>query len=335
MRIGTWLTRVALSDPIDTAKALADAGISHGSIMLNDYGGARAPRPFTTHDTDKIVALAEALRDQKIGVSLTTWVMPHREFIDGLLAIVPDLADRCGASMLVLDAEEPWTKAIDPMDRGEAAYLLSTLVQTKCLSGIANVNAPMLEPLAEICSVWSPQAYATRNPKSLPADRAVDHALTKWRSAFGEPARWMIGLACYDQPVPASTLMQPCLDRAASAGIVDVCYWSHRRILERPDVAAVLSGASEPSTPPAQGGIMPELDVEAMPSDVVVDHVGQLQGLLSWASRSLDDPSIDPGKVDGRPGPKTQAALDAFNVRSQTRAPVGVATGQTWWALLR
>ncbi len=64
-----------------------------------------------------------------------------------------------------------------------------------------------------------------------------------------------------------------------------------------------------------------------MPSTTRVQVVAAIQGLLmSWG--------IDPGKLDGKPGPKTLAGVQAFQARKML-APTGLVDASTWSELLR
>ena len=333
-RVGAWLTRSALKNPRDTAARLADAGVTMGSIMLNDFSGARAEVPFDTHDPHKIAELADALALAGLEVTLTTWVMPHAGFIAGMGRDLPPLLERCEATGLILDAEEPWVRAIDPMPdevAGEAireAFPEDVLVMT----AIGSAKRERLDGLAAVVDVFSPQAYATTRAGN--PDTIVQYCKAAWETKFGEPREgWLMGLACYRQPVPARTYMQPCLDRTAAAGVTDICYWSHKPILERQDVRAVIQGieVDDPAPPSEGAGVMVWTDMEALPSGVEDSDVGKAQALLVNAVHDYG-PSVDPGRIDRMPGPRTQGALEAYQEVAGL-AVTGVVDGATWWSL--
>lgn len=299
--IGTWTTKSALSNPRDTAQALAAAGANEASIMLNDFAWARSEREFETHDVEKIATFAGELHAAGLDVTLTTWVMPHEGFIRGMGAQLPALVELTGARATVLDAEEPWAQATGAMSHDDAAELVGEVLegQVLILSGISYANTSALIGLSRVCPIWSPQAYATTKDGSMDPAKAVSGSLSRWRSKFGEPYSWIMGLACYSQPTPASLYMDPCLAQTREAGIESVCYWSHKPILDRADVREVLLAAREPGG----GGLSPTIEA-AM--------VAQLQGLLAGASVSMGD-AVHPGEVDGIAGPNTSRGLDAFS----------------------
>jgi peptidoglycan hydrolase-like protein with peptidoglycan-binding domain len=78
---------------------------------------------------------------------------------------------------------------------------------------------------------------------------------------------------------------------------------------------------------PPHPGIMPLVDIAAMPSATRVQVVAAIQGLLmSWG--------IDPGPLDGKPGEKTLAGVQAFQ-RRKLLPPTGVVDANTWSEMLR
>lgn len=339
MQVGTWITSGGLSNPQRTAAELRAAGLTFASIMLNDLSAKRSEAEFVTHPEARIIALARALNDEGLDVSLTTWVMPHRGFIRSMAASLIPLLEATASTGLILDAEEPWIRARGGMHHDDAADQIGELFagEPLVLSGIASTHRSALRGLAKICRTWSPQCYATTRSGSMLAETAVARGMDLWRKKFGEPEAWMAGLAAYSQPTPASTYMRPCLDQAIERMVGSVCYWSHRPILRNADIRSVISGinTSDSITIPAhgpRGSIMPELDVEAAPSGVIDHAIAQLQGLLAAAMLRHGD-VVDPGKLDGKPGPRTLAALHAFQAAEEL--PVtGVVDGQTWWVLL-
>lgn len=82
------------------------------------------------------------------------------------------------------------------------------------------------------------------------------------------------------------------------------------------------------------GSVHPVLDLGAMPSAVRSDAVARVQGLLlaqGFGSEGLVDQE---GQPDGKPGPKTRRAVEAFRARHRL-SPGTVVDGEVWWRLLR
>ena len=119
--------------------------------------------------------------------------------------------------------------------------------------------------------------------------------------------------------------MQPPIDDSIAADMGEVCYWTNNAIATEPNVVEFVAGLSR-STPP-HPGIMPLVDIAAMPSAIRVQVVAEIQGLLmAWG--------VDPGPLDGKPGAKTLAGVKAFQQRMML-APTGVVDASTWSELLR
>jgi len=303
------------------------------SIMVNDFAGERRRTQFDTFDRDRIVALADELRAAGIDVTLTTWVMPHAGFIAGLGDTMRELSYGTGATRIILDAEEPWMQAVAPLGYADAAGRIRDALAgiDLGLTAIVYCDVEKTAPLAKICGTWMPQAYVTLAGGSPTA--LVRTAYTRWTTKFGSPSDgFVMGLAAYNQPRPASELMQPCLYACADVGIDAVCYWAHGSILDRDDVAAVTLAASKAvASPEPSVGIMPEIDVVTMPSGVYSLEVARIQGLLAAAATKTGD--AGPGPIDGKPGPKTVTALESFQA-CQGLPITGVCDGGTWYRLL-
>ncbi len=217
---------------VDVAKTVAKlkaAGVSNANLMLNDFATARGPTPFKTYSTNRIVEFSKRCRDAGMTVDLTTWVMPHKPFIAGMTGTVAYLLDECDARRLWLDAEEPWTQALDPIDRTEAAAMIADAIPAEhplALSAIGYAKAELIKPLAKRCEIWSPQAYATTKNKADPA-KLISDSLAHWRSAFGKPrGGWVMGLAAYKQPDPPDPAMAKAIEGVLAADIHEVCLWA-------------------------------------------------------------------------------------------------------------
>jgi hypothetical protein len=324
--VGAWATKSALDDPAATVAGLLEAGANMCSIMLNDFRAADSSVPFVTHDPELVIALADACHAAGIEVSLTSWIMPYRQFLADAAAQLLPLLKATRSSLLIWDAEELWVRAPGGMSHDGAAELIEDLFGSTPmgLTAIVYANTDALSGLAQVCGTWLPQCYATTNDGSMKPESAVNVGLYTWRKKFGEPDAWIPGLAAYAQPTTPADYMQPCIDQAAAAGVGSVCYWSHGHIARRPDVAAFMAGIV--ATHDA-GSVMPVLDIERLPSGTSAHPVGLVQSMLAWWG-------FDPGAIDGKPGANTLEAVLAFQ-RSRPRCTAsGVVDGQTWWELL-
>ena len=326
--VGTWATRSALQDPAASVAGFTRAGVNLVSLMLNDYRVSETPAPFWMHPPEQVIALADACRAAGIEFGVTSWIMPDRAFIEGAAAQLIPLLEATGSTLLMWDAEEVWVRGDGDMTHDAAASLVGDLFSgvTMGVTGIAYANTAALRGLSRVCLTWSPQCYATTNAGSSDPLDCVALGVAKWRAKFGEPERWIIGLAAYAQPATPADYMQPCVDQVIAASLDAICYWSHGAIAKRPDVTEFVSSVGTLAL--ETGSIMPVLDIAAMPSGTRSEGVGMVQGLLVWAG-------FDPGVVDGKPGTNTLNAVVAFQAMTPRCTADGVVDGATWWALLR
>jgi hypothetical protein len=328
MRVHAWVTSSCFSDPAKTVGHLRAAGVTVANLMLNDFSKARGPTAFTTFSVDKINAMAKAWRDAGGEVHLTSWAMPHETFMAGALEVLPGLMASTGATMLWWDAEEPWVHATGVFDYAEAAEYAARCFPRLALSGIGSAPVELCE-LAKVCRVFSPQAYATSDSQSTPGG-VVPYSVGCWRERYGVPAEgYIVGLAAYDQGTPPASTMQPPIDDVLAAGISEVCYWTINSIADRSDVTAFVAGLTSPVAPaPAPSrGIFPTLAIASMTKGTVVAQLRTVQGLLlAWG--------IDPGPLDGLPGPKTESGVKAFQ-EMRGLAVSGVVDDATWCSFLR
>lgn len=326
MLVSVWVPYSDTLTPAKTVGELRAAGISTAILMVNDFSATDWDAPFRTFDTDNLIAMAQACRDAEIAVWLCSWVMPHEAFISEAIAELPALKAVAGAEMIMWDAEAPWVKPPNDALRARAATRLAATFGSTNMAMTAIGAAPSeVKPLADVCSVWAPQCYATRDSQATPAG-VVPFGLRCWRERYGTPSgHWMIGLAGYDQAADPSTTMQPPIDDVLAAGLSEICYWTSNAIASRPDVLEFV--ASLTRAVPPHPGIMPAVDIAAMPSATRVQVVAEIQGLLmAWG--------IDPGPLDGKPGAKTLAGVKTFQERKRL-APTGVVDASTWAELLR
>lgn len=248
---GVWIRQAALSKPATVAKLLATTGVKIANVMINDFAAKRSPTQFAHHDRARLVALSKAMRDAGLLVDVTTWVMPHETFIDGMADALPALLEQMGVRRVWLDAEEPWTKAKSPLPWLDAAQLVAEAIPAEypiTLSAISYANADALRPLSRVCDYWSPQAYATTREGSSNPATIVGASVDRWRERFaGSPRRgWVMGLAAYSQPSNAASMMAPPVAQAIELDIPEVCYWSHTSLEATPAVRNFIKSVSSP-----------------------------------------------------------------------------------------
>jgi hypothetical protein len=323
-----WLPYSDILTPAKTVAELQAAGITTAVLMVNDFSTARGPTSFRHWEAAKLVAMADACRDAEIIVWLCSWVMPHRVFIEGAIAQLPALMQATGAELILWDAEEPWTQATGVFDRGDACERLVQAFGLAKMGVTAIGSAPSeVVPLADVCAVRVPQCYATDDSKARPSE-VVTYGVRRWREQYGEPhaaGRYVIGLAGYDQAADCGVTMWPPIDDVLAGEFSEVIYWTNNAIAARPDVASFVRGLSQPLPP--HPGVMPLVNLATMPSGVAVPVVKQIQTLLTaWG--------VDPGPVDGKPGPRTVAGVQTFQ-RRKGLAPTGLVDALTWSELLR
>ena len=334
MHVSAWLPYSDSLTPEKTVAELKTAGISTAVLMVNDFSTARGPTGFKTFDVAKLGAMASACRSSKIPVWLCSWIMPHDIFVDGAIRQMTALRDATGAELIMWDAEAPWTEATGVFSRARSSERLEAAFGSANMGVTAIGSAPIeVKPLAAVCSVWVPQAYATLTTiakgQARPSE-VVPYSLRWWRERYGAPSgSWVIGLAGYDQADDPATTMQPPLDDVLAAELGKVCYWTNNSIAARPDVTEFVADLTRPvePAPASHPGVMPTVDIAALPSSVRVQVVAEIQGLLmAWG--------ISPGPQDGKPGARTLAAVMEFQ-RSKPLAPTGIVDAATWAELLR
>ena len=334
MLVSAWLPYSDSLTPEKTVAEMKTAGISTAVLMCNDFSTARGPTGFKTFDPEKLGAMASACRASKITVWLCSWLMPHDIFVDGAIRQMTSLRDATGAELIMWDAEAPWTEATGTFNRARSSQRLQAAFGAANMGVTAIGSAPVeVQPLADVCSIHVLQAYATLTTiakgQARPSE-VVPYSLRWWRERYGEPsAGYVVGLAGYDQADDPATTMQPPIDDVIAAELGKVCYWTNNSMAAEPKVVEFVADLSRPvvPAPTSHPGIMPTVDIAALPSPVRVQVVAEIQGLLmAW--------EISPGPLDGKPGAKTLAAVLEFQ-RSKLLAPTGIVDALTWAELLR
>ncbi len=330
MLVSAWVPHSDILTPAKTVAELKAAGISTAVLMINDHSADRGPTKFRFWALRQLEEIATACSEAEIGVWLCSWAMPHQVFVDEAIAVLPELMERTGAEMLMWDAEAPWVNATGVFDREQAADRFAQAFSSAAMAVTAIGAAPLAVIwLARACSVWVPQCYATQKTiaiaEATPAS-VVPFGLRCWRERYGqEPAgHWMIGLAGYDQAPDPRVTMWPPIDDVLAAGIFSTCYWTNNSVAARPDVGSFVADLSRPLPP--HPGVMQLVNMAAIPSERT-PVVEQLQHLLAASC-------VDPGPLDGKPGPKTIAAVRALQRRRGLEA-TGLVDAATWAELLR
>lgn len=321
--VGAWIQNSLIGEPDRAVDLMKRGGFNSASLVTNDFSKNRGPTEYWTRDLARLANMADACHAAGIEVTLTTWVMPHDVFVDGMLEQLPEIIDATGATRLYLDAEEPWNAATGEFDREVAAWEIgSGLGDIVELALSAIVYCPEVEilPLAGICPVYSPQAYSTI-ANDLDPHTGVTKARDRWVAKFGEPECWSMGLAAYKLPIPPDPYMQPPIDQCRALEIEDVCYWDLGQAADDEDRLDFIASLTDPPTVAAPGIFAP-LELEALPSSVFSRGVLIVQHLLTAQG-------FDPGPFDGLPGAKTLAAVQSFQL-ARRLAPTGVVDYGTW-----
>lgn len=192
---GAWAAKPTRAD----LELAASIGLQRIDLVCNDHAADRDPtalRLFAGVSEDAKAATALGL-----DVHLTSWVMPHEQFLDDGLTRLRALADECGASSIMLDAEEPWTQAHKPMAYDEASDVVAEHLEGIEWGVTAIGYAEMSEvgPLLARACYGCPQAYVVAprdaSSKQLGLD-GIPRVLGHW-SALGKPL--VVGLAAYRQ----------------------------------------------------------------------------------------------------------------------------------------
>ncbi|GEM_PF-6367969 len=247
--VGAWAGSATLANPARDVKFAADHGINRLDIVVNDHSKSREPRQFSVRSRDRILRLCDAARAKGIEVHLMSWVMPHRQYLDGAAAALVPLCREVGAVSLQWDAEEPWTLATRRMTYPAAAsYMQEIFSDLSCAMGITGIgyaSIPKLGPLAKLCDYVVPQAYSTRS-SGLKPGTVASKFYKRWTTKFSKPV--VIGLAAYRQKgiahhTPESAMRAAAED--AARNVDTVIYWSLSAIRKSLTAARVVASLRE------------------------------------------------------------------------------------------
>jgi len=235
VRCGAWAGWATMASDTAVRRNIAVAtnvGLSRLDIIINDHSVARASRPYDTYSQNRIVALCKAANDAGLAVHITTWVMPHRAYIERMGLEMHELAERAKIESVVLDAEEPWTLARAPMPWVDAADLVKTSMgQIRWgVTGIGYASPTKLGPLVRRAAYGLPQCYATNSATSARPEDAAPRYVARWREVF-DLDEVVVGLAAYNQRGISGHNVESSI-RAAYQGArtvapsADVSWWS-------------------------------------------------------------------------------------------------------------
>jgi hypothetical protein len=227
---GTFGSNSSMERDLKFARQL---GLGRLNVICNDHSTARAPRGFDTYNKSRISMFCRRAVDEGFSVHLMSWWMPHESYIREGAEQLRMMASDSGAQSVELDAEEPWTRAQDPMPWAEAAELTASELGDLPfgVTGIGYTPKNKVGPLVAKASYMVPQCYATGNNDLDPAT-APPHLCRRWQSAFGE-RELVVGLAAYKQQRAGYTkekFMTQAFHAAESMHPTDIVYWSLRHI---------------------------------------------------------------------------------------------------------
>lgn len=245
--IGAWAGNSSLANPVRDVAAMIAAGVNRIDIIINDHSAWREPRKFTMRDTQKIATLAKVARDSGMSVHLMSWIMPHREYIEGACAALLDLHEKVPFDSVIWDAEEPWTLAKRSMGYKPAAALVGELLDgapfRQGVTGIRYASKSKLGPLIAVCDYAVPQCYSTSSSKADPSTVAAK-GVKQWRGRFGDDVQIVPALAAYRQKGikghTEASAIQAAADGARGLGGT-VIYWGANSIRKSPVVSRAIA----------------------------------------------------------------------------------------------
>lgn len=235
--IGAWAGYGAYathSKALSSAKFAQSVGLTRVDIIINDYSKHRESSEFRLYNVDKVTAFADKLNDRGIEAHLMTWCMPHERFIVQMGSALRDLASRTKIYSVMLDAEEPWTRAVRHMGYEEAAVLSEQVLAGLDwgVTGIGYASESKLGPLVEHAGYMCPQCYATSRNKLKP-EIAPRQLSIRWQRMFSEKKRLVVGLPAYSQNregYTRSDFMGAAMTSALTMKPESIVYWSLRHI---------------------------------------------------------------------------------------------------------
>lgn len=174
-KIGAWTGRAAILNPHKAIKDAKRAGLNHLDIMVNDATSKRDWHLFA--DIKTVKNSIEIIKNSGLGVSVTSWIVPSDNWINGMRDILIPLLIELDIEELTLDIEEPWLIPLKKNVKNaefwsEKLRLAITTNYKGRVAGtcIVYTNLDMVGPILKWCDVIIPQSYATvGNTKGLKA----------------------------------------------------------------------------------------------------------------------------------------------------------------------
>jgi hypothetical protein len=253
LTVGAWAGSWALTNPTTACDVAASAGLSYVIPIANDASAERRETTFKPYDLDRLCRFVEKARARGLEVShIMAWAMPHARYIESAAETLLPICRSLGVGV-EWDAEEPWLKAIKPMNYHDAADLIDShfgSVETG-VNAIVYTSASKVAPLAAVCDYACVQAYVTSTQKLRTKDGgtrlALPEDIPRWSKRFrskvmrpGQPL--VYGLAAYRQKVPpysAGGLMQACLRAAEGDGAERATFWQLKSFKSKAKARAV------------------------------------------------------------------------------------------------
>lgn len=256
--VAVWVGGKSLRYPRASVDSLVNLNINRAVIICDDHSRQRDETTYALRPEGAGAIEGFAARCLGAGIepALMWWPMPHEGYIRSAAEVLVPLADRCGATAIEADGEEPWTKANDPMPYDEAAELMASLLRPEIptgaslarpqvgANGIGYTPSAMFGPLVRVCDYTTIQGYLTSTQQIFDAPAKF---FARWEKEFGvTPERVIMGLAGYRQSGirghSPTTALRHCLDSTISVGVRGVCYWWLQSILANAEVARVVRG---------------------------------------------------------------------------------------------
>lgn len=176
--IGAWCSRPTTKQ-IELAKKL---GIGRLHLMVNDHSADTGPTKFRCDA--KARDYAAMITDAGIELHLTSWIMPHLEFLTAACDQLAQLVGDTGAHSIEWDAEKPWTHAVGGLPHADAATMIQLYGCREGVSGIGFGAAHALFPLVARAEYVTPQAYVTTTSGLSLA--GVPKVLAHWKNLAGD-----------------------------------------------------------------------------------------------------------------------------------------------------
>jgi hypothetical protein len=267
-RVGAWAGAATIRNPLPNIRAAKAMKLDDLHVMVADHSAWRTEHAFSDRPAkgrraaaiDDLVAVGRVCAQHDIGLGLTTWIMPHTRYVAScahyLTAAVEALAGVCPVTSIILDAEEPWTKATGGVSWNRAGDQLGQLLaplQARPheirigLTGIGYAREAALDPLAEWCDFGNPQVYATKD-NGLDPRKSPKFFADRWTKAF-ETKKLVIGLPAYNQAPGMMTAAIEGVREVArdtmTAEVDEVVYWSLAQLRASAARARFVAGIKE------------------------------------------------------------------------------------------